>query len=963
MSKRCEIGSLCKRRMLDVFALNETKLKGRGEMMFGDVIGRVSGVSAGRAREGVALLVSERVKERVVEWKEVSSRMMWVKVKWGCEVWVFLSVYGPGAEKSDDERNDFWNAISGCIASFGVNCQVVVLGDLNARVGDEMVGRVLGRYGVPGMNENGVRLIEMCLEHELVIGNSMFKKKDIKKYTWVRVIEGRVVERALMDYVLVKRNMFGRVIDVVVYRGEANGVSDHFLVEAKLRVQGEWQGSARSLKVRKEVRVTELRKSDRQDEFQEKMRVSYEVIKECPTRGVEEEWESLKIALKENALDVCGMRRVGGGVRKGSEWWNEEVKAAVLEKKRAFEVWLQNGCQEAYECYRVKRSLVKRVVRNAKQAANDKWRRKLTENFEKNKMFWKEVKRVRKNEAGREERVKDRNGKLLVECQDVRKRWAEYFCELLNVEDGREAKIVQVDGRRQMPVFGEENDRLISKEEVKVALQEMKEGKAAGLDGCVTEYMKRGGESVLDWLVRLLNACFVGGVVPEDWRGACVVALYKGKGDRFECSNYRGISLLSVVGKLYGRILIGRIREQTERVIGEEQCGFRTARGCTDQIFTVRQLCDKLLAKGKDVYWAFMDLEKAYDRIDRKALWQVCRIYGVGGRLLRGVQSFYEDSRACVRVGSEVSEWFPVRVGLRQGCVMSPWLFNLYMDGVVREVYARARIAGVVFEGGLRVSQLLFADDTALVAESEEGLKVLVTEFGRVCERRKLKVNVGKSKVLKCSREGVVGGLSVYLNGEMLEEVGSFKYLGSCVAANGGVEEDVRQRLNEGCKVMGVLNGLFKCRALHKAVKKSLYERVVVPTVLYGSETWGLKVNERNRLNVFEMRCLRSMCGVSRLDRLRNEEIRRRMGVTKEMAERVDESVLRWFGHMERMDEERLTKRVWKMEVAGQRGRGRPRYGWMDGVRRALGVRAIGMAVARMRAIDRNDWRMVVRND
>ncbi|MBD5001258.1 hypothetical protein GUF49_06805, partial [Xanthomonas citri pv. citri] len=91
-------------------------------------------------------------------------------------------------------------------------------------------------------------------------------------------------------------------------------------------------------------------------------------------------------------------------------------------------------------------------------------------------------------------------------------------------------------------------------------------------------------------------------------------------------------------------------------------------------------------AKGKDEFWAFMDLEKAYDKVDREALWRVLRLYGVGGKLLKAVQSFYVDSRACVRLGSEVSVWFTVKVGLRQGCVMSPWLFNLFMDGVVRKM-------------------------------------------------------------------------------------------------------------------------------------------------------------------------------------------------------------------------------------------------------------------------------------
>ena len=151
-----------------------------------------------------------------------------------------------------------------------------------------------------------------------------------------------------------------------------------------------------------------------------------------------------------------------------------------------------------------------------------------------------------------------------------------------------------------------------------------------------------------------------------------MVPLYKGKGAVHECSNLRGISLLRVVGKVYGRILIDRIREKTENVIMKVQSGFRRGRGCTDQIFIVRRICEKYLGKGKDVYFAFLDLEKAYDRVDRDAMWNVLRLYGIGGRLLRGVKSLYVGSKACVKGGNEVSEWFPVRVGLKQGCVISP---------------------------------------------------------------------------------------------------------------------------------------------------------------------------------------------------------------------------------------------------------------------------------------------------
>ena len=264
-----------------------------------------------------------------------------------------------------------------------------------------------------------------------------------------------------------------------------------------------------------------------------------------------------------------------------------------------------------------------------------------------------------------------------------------------------------------------------------------------------------------------------------------------------------------------------------------------------------------------------MDLEKAYDRVDRGAMWEVLGLYGVGGRLLNAVKSFYINSRACVRIGNEVSDWFPVRVGLRQGCVMSPWLFNVYMDGVVREV--NARILGRGLEligadgGAYELSQLLFADDTALVADSEEKLCRLVTEFGRVCERRKLRVNINKSKVMSCVRNGNVGGMNVKLNGEMLEEEESFEYLGACVAANGGIEMEVSHRVRKGYHSLGAMKMVLKNRWLGMSAKRRLYEGAIVPTTVYVAETWDLRVAEKKRLNVLEMKCLRRMYGVNRL--------------------------------------------------------------------------------------------------
>ena len=154
--------------------------------------------------------------------------------------------------------------------------------------------------------------------------------------------------------------------------------------------------------------------------------------------------------------------------------------------------------------------------------------------------------------------------------------------------------------------------------------------------------------------------------------------------------------------------------------------------------------------------------------------------------------------------------------------------------------------------------------------------------------------------------------------------------------------------MNEGYRAWGALKNVLSNRGLGiKAKNKCLYEGVIVPTALYGAEAWSMRSAERREVNVLEMKYLRSLVGVSRMDGVRNEEVRRRAGIELELASRADQRVLRWFGHVERMDEYRMAKMVLMAKVSGGRVRSRPRLGWMDGVKVALGNRGMAVEAAR----------------
>merc|ERR1712002_652821 len=352
-----------------------------------------------------------------------------------------------------------------------------------------------------------------------------------------------------------------------------------------------------------------------------------------------------------------------------------------------------------------------------------------------------------------------------------------------------------------------------------------------------------------------------------------------------------------------------------------------------DQVFVMKQMSEKFWGKNKSLYVAYMDLEKAYDRIDRDAMWRVLSMYGINGKLLAAVQSMYERSECCIRVCREEGEWFNVRVGLRQGCVMSPWLFNVFMDRVMKEVRERVGDVGATLWDARRncewkVEWLMLADDTVLVGDSKEKLERLVQEFGNVCRRWKLTVKEGKSKVMRIGKNGEGDEVNISLNGRRMEEVEIYRYMVVDISNDSGMGEEVNHKIGEARRAWGALKGVWKKRNISREAKVGKSEGIIEPSLLYDCETWALNKKDTKRMEAVEMNCLRNICGRRRIDMVPNVQIREICGKNVGVSERMDQGVLRWFGHVERMGNERLVKRVYDSEVRGVRRIGRPRKSW-----------------------------------
>uniref|UniRef100_A0AAQ6INE0 ribonuclease H n=1 Tax=Anabas testudineus TaxID=64144 RepID=A0AAQ6INE0_ANATE len=301
-----------------------------------------------------------------------------------------------------------------------------------------------------------------------------------------------------------------------------------------------------------------------------------------------------------------------------------------------------------------------------------------------------------------------------------------------------------------------EADSFISLVEVTEVVSKLLSGTGPGVDEIRPEYLKSLDVVGLSWLTRLCSIVWRSGTVPLDWQTGVVVPLFK-KGDRRVCSNYRGITLLSLPGKVYARVLERRIRPLVEPRIQEEQCGFRPGRGTLDQRHTLARVLEGSWEFAHPVYMCFVDLEKAFDHVPRGILWEVLREYGIRDPLLRAIRSLYDRNRSLVCIAGSKSDLFTVHVGLRQGCPLSPNLFITFMDRISRRSQGSE---GIRF-GDHRISSLLFADDVVLLASSDRDLQQALGRFAAECERAGMRISASKSEAMVLNRKMVACTLQV----------------------------------------------------------------------------------------------------------------------------------------------------------------------------------------------------------
>ena len=394
-------------------------------------------------------------------------------------------------------------------------------------------------------------------------------------------------------------------------------------------------------------------------------------------------------------------------------------------------------------------------------------------------------------------------------------RWSEYFQKLLNVPGDIEPEVLENIQKRSVNTALDEKPTM---DEMVRAIKGLKDGKAPGGDGIPAEVWKYGGGANLSnrqhrWIIKVWEE----GHVPQAWKDANIVTIYK-KGDRTECGNYRGISLLSAAGKIFARILLNRLSSHiTPEVVPETQCGFRSNRSTVDMIFCLRQLQEKCIEQDRPLYNCVCRLHEGI-----RHRWEDWTMAATE-KFTTMIESLHTGMMVNVRNGGEVSDTFAITNGVKQGCVLAPTLFSIFLSAMLEEafkdmgggIYIQSRQNADLFTVAhfraktktinILVRELLFADDSALIAHSAEEIQRIVDAFANASSKFGLKINIKKTEVMFQPNSTMTMEEDINVDETTLTQVKEFTYLGSIIASVGHIEAELQKRMSKASMSFGRL--------------------------------------------------------------------------------------------------------------------------------------------------------------
>ena len=895
-TKEFELARIFKDMNINLAIVTETKKKLRGSKYVENYAMFYSGVSQKqRAAKGVAIFIDKKWESRIKEVQYVSERIITLKLKHNRGYLVVVGVYAP-EEGKKEETDDFYKTLQNIVDKYNARYELLLIGDMNARVGNIKIPNVIGSCGENIKNSNGEKLREFAAFNELYISNTFKKKKDIHKFTWTA--RGY---RSIIDYVIGNKKI-AKYIENTTVKRSCDINSDHFLVLSRIMFPTRWRKEKSSIPKRNNEEVFKiylLENESVRNLYQSRINTYLQMY--TTSENIEKEWQNIQEIMKKAANEAIGTRKKFRK-RKGLSIWTEEIDECIKYKQKRFKMFLDRPTDENKEEYKKARNKAKAIT---KKAHIESWERFIGniehDLFGRQSLAYKVIKTLKRDER---ENVQ-------INAVDE-KTWIKHYKDLWYKEEEEEEEI------NQTRLINEVDS--LTLEELLEEIKKSKNRKAPGMNGINTELIKYAGILFHLRLLHFYNMCWKTSQIPKEWRQAKVISIFK-KGKRTNPNNYRGISLLDTAYKIYTRILNERLKIIADHLISEEQMGFRKGRSCADAIFTLKRVIEERREYNCETHMAFVDLVKAFDNVIRKRLWDILKNRGYPLHLVEVVRNIYEETTIRLILGEKLTEEIPTNKGLRQGCTLSPTLFNIYMDDMYRAWKNKVDL-GINFKN-MYLNSLLYADDKVIIQDSEDKLQKSVYTLEQIAKEYGLKLSTEKTKTM--AFKGIYPvRTKIVIDGIIIEQVKYFKYLGCHISFERDIDLD--EKLNSFRHICGTIHRHLKNHA-RKDTRIKFFNTVAVPVLMYGDEARVRTERDKTKIQAAEMKFMRSTLGCNILDKKKSSDIRKELQV-EPLLQKLTRNRIRWCEHLDRMPDNRLPAIAKNYRPAGRRDVGRPRAKW-----------------------------------
>ena len=361
-----------------------------------------------------------------------------------------------------------------------------------------------------------------------------------------------------------------------------------------------------------------------------------------------------------------------------------------------------------------------------------------------------------------------------------------------------------------------------------------------------------------------------------------------------DCSNYRTISVMPHTLKIFLKIMQYIIGNKIDKEVGSTQFGFRLGSGTREGIFCFNVLAQKHIEVDQDLYTCFIDYSKAFDRVHHDQLIVSLERIGIVGRDIRVIANLFWHQKAAIRIQDELSPFASIQRGVRQGCVLSPYLFNIYTEFIFRE--------SSYFEGinihGQNINNFRYADDTVLIANDQDKLQEIVTRVKEESSKVGLDMNVKKTKTMIISREPEGKKVDIKVDNETIQQVGKFIYLGTLIFEEIKTDKEIERRKNIAKEKFSSMAKILKSKPLKLTTKLKILKCYIYSIFTYGCEAWTLSKVLEAKIEAFEMWCLRVLGNVRWGDKVTNERVLTNFKTKRQLLSDIQKRKLKYFGHI-----------------------------------------------------------------